>query len=131
MLTKDKLELMRVLVDGMTKGTTGLTDKGVDVMRAYCEDFLDFLEECDDVDDVTMTLLLNGADDWYQYSWGGCSLVYTYDLAERLLTADEFEQWKNDEFLQEKQDGTYFLNLQAGVLQYASSLIIKFWNSVK
>ena len=33
--------------------------------------------------------LLNGADSWMAYSWGGCSLIYNTDIAERLCTSSE------------------------------------------
>ena len=29
-------------------------------------------------------ILLNGADNWKAYSWNGCSLIYNYQIAERL-----------------------------------------------
>lgn len=29
-------------------------------------------------------LLLNGADNWREYSYGGCALVYNVDIAARL-----------------------------------------------
>ena len=32
------------------------------------------------------TELLNGADDWSAYSWGGSALIYDSDIAERLCT---------------------------------------------
>lgn len=28
---------------------------------------------------------LNGAENWSQYSWGGCSLCYNYDILKRLF----------------------------------------------
>ena len=30
-------------------------------------------------------ILLNGASDWLQYSEGGCSLIYDYEIKERLV----------------------------------------------
>ena len=36
--------------------------------------------------------LLNGASDWNQYSWGGCSLIYNEDIAERVCTPSEFKK---------------------------------------
>ena len=33
--------------------------------------------------------LLNGADDWSAYSWGGGSLIYNSDIAERLCRSEE------------------------------------------
>lgn len=42
-------------------------------------------------------LMLNGADDWNQYSWGGCSLIYDYDIAERVCTPSELKKTKGGE----------------------------------
>ena len=36
--------------------------------------------------------LLNGADDWQQYSEGGCSLIYDGDIAERLCSPSEYRR---------------------------------------
>ena len=37
--------------------------------------------------------LLNGASDWSQYSWGGSSLIYNEDIAERLCTPSELKKY--------------------------------------
>ena len=39
--------------------------------------------------------LLNGADDWSTYSWGGCSLIYNSDIAERLCCPSELKRTRN------------------------------------
>ena len=44
-----------------------------------------------------LTACLNGAKDWSQYSWGGCSLVYDGDIAERLCTPSELKKTRNGE----------------------------------
>ena len=36
--------------------------------------------------------MLNGAQDWNQYSWGGSSLIYNGDIAERLCTPSELKR---------------------------------------
>jgi hypothetical protein len=36
--------------------------------------------------------MLNGARDWEQYSWGGSSLIYDGDIAERLCTPSELKK---------------------------------------
>ena len=36
--------------------------------------------------------LLNGAMDWSEYSYGGCSLIYDSQIAERLCTPSEFKK---------------------------------------
>lgn len=41
--------------------------------------------------------LLNGAADWSQYSWGGCSLNYDSDIAERLCSPSELKKTRNGE----------------------------------
>lgn len=33
--------------------------------------------------------LLNGAEDWRAYSWGGCSFIYDRDIARRLCNPSE------------------------------------------
>ena len=39
--------------------------------------------------------LLNGAIDWQQYSWSGCSLIYNEDIAARLCSSSELKRTKN------------------------------------
>ena len=41
--------------------------------------------------------LLNGAVNWSQYSWGGCSLIYDSDIAERLCNPSELKKTRNGE----------------------------------
>lgn len=41
--------------------------------------------------------MLNGAENWNQYSWGGCSLIYDGDIAERLCTPSELKRTRNGE----------------------------------
>lgn len=36
--------------------------------------------------------LLNGAMSWDEYSYGGCSLIYNGDIAERLCTPSELKK---------------------------------------
>lgn len=41
--------------------------------------------------------LLNGAPNWREYSWGGCSLIYNSDIAERLCSPSELKKTRNGE----------------------------------
>ena len=41
------------------------------------------------------TLLLNGAKNWHDYSWGGCSLIYNEDIAKRLCNPSELKKTKD------------------------------------
>lgn len=55
----------------------------------------------DQVHDVEPTraaikhIALNGAADWYQYSWGGCSLVYDEDIAKLLCPPSTLKRKRN------------------------------------
>ena len=41
--------------------------------------------------------MLNGAQNWSQYSWGGSSLIYDRDIAERLCTPSELKKTRHGE----------------------------------
>ena len=41
--------------------------------------------------------LLNGAANWNEYSWGGCALIYDYDIAERLCNPSELKKTRGGE----------------------------------
>ena len=41
--------------------------------------------------------MLNGAEDWTQYSYGGCSLIYDGDIAERLCNPSELKKTRTGE----------------------------------
>lgn len=62
--------------------------------------------------------LLNGADTWSQYSWGGCSLIYDEDIAKRTCTPSELKKTKNGE---RRPNATEeWLDVQARALGQAS-----------
>ena len=65
--------------------------------------------------------LLNGADDWNQYSWGGCSLIYGGDIAERLCTPSELKKTRNGEL---RPNGSEeWLDVQARALHQAGRMV--------
>lgn len=47
-----------------------------------------------DIVKADMSIYLSGAKNWKEYSYGvhGCSLVYSYDIAERLCTPSELKK---------------------------------------
>jgi hypothetical protein len=70
-------------------------NKGV---KAYALEMLDTIPT--NVEYTAQSLktdLLNGAANWDQYSWGGCSLIYDGDIAERLCTPSELKKTRNGE----------------------------------
>jgi hypothetical protein len=95
------------------------------------------LDMCDDMDEwaefnkwpngyipngdysATKKMLLNGAENWIQYSLGGCALVPNADIAERFLPPS-----KRDAALRKSDiESDYLLNIQADGLRRAGCLI--------
>lgn len=66
--------------------------------------------------------LLNGASDWSQYSWGGCSLIYDGDIAERLCTPSELKKTNGGE--RKPNASEEWLDTQARALGQAAGLIL-------
>jgi hypothetical protein len=68
-------------------------------------------------------ILLNGADDWSQFSYGGCSLIYDQDIAERLCTPSEYKRSREGERRPNARES--WLDCQARALFQASNLICR------
>lgn len=85
-----------------TRNGRSAWDKGV---NAYALELLDNLEEYRDYNKADhhvhplelKTELLNGAQDWSDYSLGGSALIYNSDIAERLCTPSELKRTRNGE----------------------------------
>ena len=67
--------------------------------------------------------LLNGADDWQQYSRAGCSFVYDQDIAERLCTPSEYKRSRGGERRPNARET--WLDVQARALYQAAALILR------
>jgi len=67
--------------------------------------------------------LLNGADDWQQYSEGGCSLIYDGDIAERLCSPSEYKRTKEGQNPTNARES--WLDAQARALYQAGRLICR------
>jgi hypothetical protein len=68
--------------------------------------------------------LLNGAEDWKQYSWGGCSLCYDSDIAERLCSPSELKKTRNGE--RRPNEREEWLDVQARALHQAERTILRY-----
>lgn len=98
-------------------------DKGV---KAYALELLDNYEEAVKYADncgkaiprLSESVLLNGAIDWKQYSWGGSSLIYNPDIAERLCSPSELKRCKGGE--RNPNSREEWLDVQARALFQAS-----------
>lgn len=65
--------------------------------------------------------MLNGAKDWKQYSWGGCSLCYDFDIAERICNPSELKKTRNGERHPNAREE--WLDTQARALSQACSRV--------
>lgn len=72
--------------------------------------------------------MLNGADDWNGYSWGGCSLIYNGDIAERLCCPSEFKKTRNGERRPNSREE--WLDTQARALRQAASRVLRLYRSI-
>ena len=107
-------------------------EKGV---KLYAFDLLDTYEESIDYQHgeqpcnsrLFVKALLNGADSWNQYSWGGCSLIYDEDIAERLCTQTEL--CRTGRGRRRPNSREEWLDTQARALYQAAELLIGFFEA--
>lgn len=76
-------------------------------------------------EDIANKILLNGAENWSQYSYGGCALVYDKDIAESLCTPSELRKVtrKDGTVRQNANSRENWLDAQARALFQANVLI--------
>lgn len=67
--------------------------------------------------------LKNGASDWDQYSWGGSSLIYNSDIAERLCCPSELKKTRNGERRPNSREE--WLDTQARALSQAAGRLTR------
>lgn len=89
------------------------------------------MELMNDVDgkEITEKNLLNGADNWHQYSEGGCALIYDVDICHRLCTPSEIKKTKDGERRPNKQET--WIDVQARALYQAAHLIMEIKREVE
>lgn len=100
-------------------------DKGV---REYALELFDQYVEAHEtrvVEKITEKDLLNGADDWSQYSYGGCAEIYDSDICERLCSPSEQKKLRYGDWHSHGED---WLDVQARALKQASRLVIHIAN---
>lgn len=100
-------------------------DRGV---QEYAEELAEDLAEYIGCGDITLddlrtregaqAAMLNGADSWHQYSWGGSALIYDCDIAARLCTPSELKRTRNGE--RRPNGSEEWLDCQARALVQAS-----------
>lgn len=120
--------LEKMKQDLTTRKDRSAWDKGVTV---YALELLEGLEEAIDggyfaPDDIAAPKvlekgLLNGASSWNEYSWGGCSLIYDGDIAERLCCPSELKKTRNGERRPNSREE--WLDVQARALYQACNRV--------
>ena len=73
--------------------------------------------------DNAKSILLNGADNWAQYSEGGCALIYDADIAERLCSPSELKRVRGGD--RNPNSRETWLDVQARALFQANNFIKK------
>lgn len=87
----------------------------------YTAELMETLTECgrEPENEAELTeMLLNGARNWNEYSWGGCSLIYDADIAEILCTPSELKKTNNGERRPNSREE--WLDVQARALAQAA-----------
>lgn len=67
--------------------------------------------------------ILNGAISWDEYSYGGCSLIYDRDIAERLCTPSELKKKDGGRLAPNSQES--WLDVQIRALYQACIMITR------
>lgn len=126
----DTTKLIRLRAYIMAQRPRSAWDKGV---KEYALDMLDNVDwyemSCQFCEYSTWESLkrrlLNGADDWREYSWAGCSLCYDVDICRRLATASEQRRKRGGVVPPNKEEA--WLDVQARALAQAEYLIKEAW----
>ena len=92
--------------------------KGVEM---YAAELLESLEENNLP--PTKENMLNGAENWREYSYGGCSLIYDYDIAERLCSPSELKKCRGGDRRPNRSET--WLDVQTRALYQACRLVLR------
>ena len=78
------------------------------------------IEGCDEPYELSEKLVLNGASDWNEFSWGGSAFIYNGEIAEHYSTPSELKFWGFTKDGGVKRDtntaGEHLLDIQARAL---------------
>ena len=114
-----KTELLNVIQNMKARSAW---DRGV---KAYALELVYGLEVEEIPDERSLKkILLNGAENWSRYSWGGSSFIYDCDIAKRLCTPSEYKKTKGGERRPNSREE--WLDVQARALAQASDKICIF-----
>lgn len=80
------------------------------------------LEDIEEGEEITEETLLNGAENWREYSYGGCSLIYDEDICKILCSPSVIKRKREGELPPNRYEN--WLDVQARALYQASRLIL-------
>lgn len=85
---------------------------------------LELLEDLEDLEgEFSAAKLLNGAENWNAYSYGGCSLIYDADIAERLCSPSVLKRKRGGDLSPNARES--WLDCQTRALAQAARLIAR------
>ena len=118
--------LVRELEDMKKLFARSAWDKGV---YDYAFDILEPLG--DEIENVKADTLMNGANTWTDYSYGGCALICDDDIAKRMCAPSEYKKYLNASPNSKLSDSDYWLgNVQTRALFQAMSKIRSAYKSI-
>ena len=100
-------------------------------VQAYAVELVESLNDSADLANETMLQkeLLNGADNWAQYSEGGAALCYDADIAERLCPPSTVKRLKWGMLPPNGRET--WIDCQARALWQAHRLIVSQWRKLE
>lgn len=87
-------------------------------VKTYAIELLDELDG-----EYRAVALLNGAENWRAYSFGGCSLIYDTEIAKRVCSPSELKRKRGGELAPNAMES--WLDCQARALSQAARLIFR------
>ena len=124
--------IAKIAAELETRKDRSAWNKGVTL---YAWDLLDEIQERTNYEhkepenaDELKEYALNGAESWEQYSWGGSSLIYNSDIAERLCSPSELKKTRNGERRPNSRE--YWLDTQSRALFQAYNRIQRIFQHI-
>lgn len=108
-----RTELLNKIAEIKTRSAWG---KGVKEYAQMITENADYLEDV-----RSAAELLNGAENWKEYSYGGCALIYNGDIAETVCAPLELK--KTDGGRKEPNKSETWLDVQTRALYQAARMV--------
>lgn len=113
-----------IIAELNTRKDRSAWDKGVTEYAIELAESLDNWDKQPESVAELREMMLNGADDWKAYSWGGSSLIYNQDIAERLCSPSELKRVTNKNGLRDYPNSReHWLDVQARALYQAANRV--------